>query len=136
MDQDSAHMVAASKVPMLKLENGNALLITKVVEGVETKIAPITAEKRHKGGQRDIKLKHKHTKCKPGGVLSNNSSAVTNESLKILLHDCAIKTCNQATAVNSTTIDNLSDAVICAFFASQQNSTQLDNEDLQQIFIR
>ncbi|GJZ83302.1 ribonuclease H-like domain-containing protein, partial [Tanacetum coccineum] len=40
----------------------------------------------------------------------------------------------QATAVNSTTIDNLSDAVICAFFASQPNSPQLDNEDLQQIY--
>ncbi|GJX61408.1 retrovirus-related pol polyprotein from transposon TNT 1-94, partial [Tanacetum coccineum] len=39
----------------------------------------------------------------------------------------------QATAVNSTTIVNLSDAVICAFFASQPNSPQLDNEDLQQI---
>ncbi|GJT75350.1 putative ribonuclease H-like domain-containing protein [Tanacetum coccineum] len=39
----------------------------------------------------------------------------------------------QATIVNSTTIDNLSDAVICAFFASQPNSPQLDNEDLQQI---
>nr|GEU43053.1 hypothetical protein [Tanacetum cinerariifolium] len=40
----------------------------------------------------------------------------------------------QATVVNSTTIDNLSDAVICAFFASQPNSLQLDNEDLQQIY--
>ncbi|GKC30930.1 hypothetical protein Tco_1038224 [Tanacetum coccineum] len=39
----------------------------------------------------------------------------------------------QATTVNSTTIDNLSDAVICDFFASQPNSPQLDNEDLQQI---
>ncbi|GKE98826.1 hypothetical protein Tco_0022177, partial [Tanacetum coccineum] len=39
----------------------------------------------------------------------------------------------QATAVNSTTIYNLSDTVICAFFASQPNSPQLDNEDLQQI---
>ncbi|GJZ17893.1 hypothetical protein Tco_0554016, partial [Tanacetum coccineum] len=39
----------------------------------------------------------------------------------------------QATSVNSTTIDNLSDAVICVFFASQPNSQQLDNEDLQQI---
>ncbi|GKD55014.1 uncharacterized mitochondrial protein-like protein, partial [Tanacetum coccineum] len=39
----------------------------------------------------------------------------------------------QATAVNTTTIDNLSDAVICDFFASQPNSSQLDNEDLQQI---
>nr|GEV25577.1 putative ribonuclease H-like domain-containing protein [Tanacetum cinerariifolium] len=39
----------------------------------------------------------------------------------------------QATTVNSTTIDNLSDDVICSFFASQPKSPQLDNEDLQQI---
>ncbi|GKA83620.1 hypothetical protein Tco_0805215, partial [Tanacetum coccineum] len=39
----------------------------------------------------------------------------------------------QATVVNSTTIDNLSNVVICAFFASKPNSPQLDNEDLQQI---
>ncbi|GJY96370.1 hypothetical protein Tco_0513280 [Tanacetum coccineum] len=46
MDQDSLHMVAASKVPMLKPENGNAPLITKVVEGVETIIAPATVEEK------------------------------------------------------------------------------------------
>ncbi|GJU53998.1 hypothetical protein Tco_1227712 [Tanacetum coccineum] len=37
----------------------------------------------------------------------------------------------QATDVNSTTIDNLSNVVFCAFFASQPNSPQLDNEDLR-----
>ncbi|GJZ35288.1 hypothetical protein Tco_0581105 [Tanacetum coccineum] len=67
MDQDSVHMVLASKVPMLKpgdyelwrmrmeqyiqmvdyslwevIENGNAPPVTKVVEGVETVIAPTT----------------------------------------------------------------------------------------------
>ncbi|GJS41111.1 ribonuclease H-like domain-containing protein [Tanacetum coccineum] len=36
-------------------------------------------------------------------------------------------------AANSTNIDNLSDAVICTFFASQPNSPQLVHEDLQQI---
>nr|GEW21063.1 ribonuclease H-like domain-containing protein [Tanacetum cinerariifolium] len=41
--------------------------------------------------------------------------------------------CTQATAVNSTTIDNLSDTVIYSLFASQPNSPQLDNKDLQQI---
>ncbi|GJZ11640.1 ribonuclease H-like domain-containing protein, partial [Tanacetum coccineum] len=41
----------------------------------------------------------------------------------------------QATAVNLTTINNLSDAVICAFFASQPNTQQLDNRDLQQIHL-
>ncbi|GJR40815.1 uncharacterized mitochondrial protein-like protein [Tanacetum coccineum] len=47
-------------------------------------------------------------------------------------HD-ATTASTQATAINSTTIDNLSDVVICAFFASQPNNPQLDNEDLQQI---
>ncbi|GJS91309.1 putative ribonuclease H-like domain-containing protein [Tanacetum coccineum] len=46
MDQDSVHMVAASKVPMLKPENGNAPLITKLIEGVKTIIAPTTAEEK------------------------------------------------------------------------------------------
>ncbi|GKD85372.1 ribonuclease H-like domain-containing protein, partial [Tanacetum coccineum] len=46
MDQDSVHMVAASKVPMLKLENGNAPSIKKVVKGVKTTIAPSTVEEK------------------------------------------------------------------------------------------
>nr|GFA51892.1 hypothetical protein [Tanacetum cinerariifolium] len=33
----------------------------------------------------------------------------------------------------SRNIDNLSDAVICSFFASQPNSPQLVHEDLEQI---
>ncbi|GKC96686.1 ribonuclease H-like domain-containing protein [Tanacetum coccineum] len=90
------------------IENGNAPLITKVVEGVETTIAPTTAEEK---AQRS-------TSSTNGAV--NTAHGATTAS-------------TQATAVNSTTIDNLSDAVICAFFASQPNSPQLDNEDLQQI---
>ncbi|GJY19668.1 hypothetical protein Tco_0391159 [Tanacetum coccineum] len=83
MDQDSAHMVAASKVPILKpgeyelwrirmeqyiqmvdyslwevIENGNALPITKVVECVETIIAPTTAEKK---AQKRLELKARST---------------------------------------------------------------------------
>ncbi|GKA64838.1 hypothetical protein Tco_0764545 [Tanacetum coccineum] len=71
MDQDLAHMVAASKVSMLKpgeyelwrmrmeqyiqmidyslcevIENGNAPPITKVIEGDETTVAPTTAEEK------------------------------------------------------------------------------------------
>nr|GEW71605.1 reverse transcriptase domain-containing protein [Tanacetum cinerariifolium] len=38
-------------------------------------------------------------------------------------------------AASSLNIDNLSDAVICAFLASQPNSTQLVNEDLEQIHL-
>ncbi|GJU32000.1 hypothetical protein Tco_1175589 [Tanacetum coccineum] len=83
MDQDSVHMVAASKVPMLKpgkyelwrmrmeqyiqmidyslwevIENGNAPPITKVVEGVETTIAPTTAKEK---AQRRLELKARST---------------------------------------------------------------------------
>ncbi|GJZ21301.1 hypothetical protein Tco_0558340 [Tanacetum coccineum] len=83
MDQDSPHMVAASKVPMLKpgeyalwrmrmeqyiqiidyslwevIEHGNAPPITKGFEGVETIIAPITAEEK---AQRRLELKARST---------------------------------------------------------------------------
>nr|GFA35497.1 hypothetical protein [Tanacetum cinerariifolium]GFB89884.1 hypothetical protein [Tanacetum cinerariifolium] len=39
----------------------------------------------------------------------------------------------QVNATYSTNIDNLSDAIICSFFASQPNSLQLVHEDLEQI---
>ncbi|GJZ08522.1 ribonuclease H-like domain-containing protein [Tanacetum coccineum] len=83
MDQDSAHMMAALKVPMLKpgeyelwrmrmeqyiqmidyslwevIENGNAPPITKVVEGVETIIAPTTTKEK---AQRRLELKARST---------------------------------------------------------------------------
>ncbi|GJX99543.1 putative ribonuclease H-like domain-containing protein [Tanacetum coccineum] len=254
MDQDSVHMVASSKVLMLKpgeyelwrirmeqyiqmidyslwevIENGNAPRITKVVEGVETTIAPTTAEEK---AQRRLELKARSTllmgipnehqlkfnsikdaksflqaikkrlqklisqleihgesisqedvnqkflrslspewnthtivwKNKPEidtlslDDLYNNlkiyepevkgtSSSSTNIQNVVFVSlnstnntNGAVNTAHgattastQATVVNSTTIDNLSDVVICAFFASQPNSPQLDNEDLQQI---
>ncbi|GJW10426.1 ribonuclease H-like domain-containing protein [Tanacetum coccineum] len=63
--------------------------------------------------------------------VSSNSTSSTNGTVNTA-HG-ATTTSTQATTVNSTTIDNLSGAVICAFFASQPNSLQLDNEDLQPI---
>ncbi|GJS38162.1 hypothetical protein Tco_0563205 [Tanacetum coccineum] len=63
-------------------------------------------------------------------VSSNNTSS-TNGEVNTAYGVTTAST--QATAVNLTTIDNLSDVVIYAFFASQPNSPHLDNEDLQQI---
>ncbi|GKF60422.1 ribonuclease H-like domain-containing protein [Tanacetum coccineum] len=63
--------------------------------------------------------------------MSSNSTSSTNGTVNTAHHTTTTST--QATDVNSTTIDNLSDAIICAFFASQLNSPQLDNEDLPQI---
>ncbi|GKE33754.1 hypothetical protein Tco_1453076, partial [Tanacetum coccineum] len=236
MDQDSAHMVAASKVHMLKPENGNAPLITKVVEGVETTIAPTTAEEK---AQRRLELKARRTllmgipnehqlkinsfkdaksllqaiekssevldqtfnrlqklisqleihgesisqedmnqkfirslspewnthtivwRNKPEidtlsiddlynnlniyepEVKGTSSSSTNTQNVAFVFSNGtsstngAVNTAHgattastKATAVNSTTIDNLSDVVIYAFFASQPNSPQLDNQDL------
>ncbi|GKC70530.1 ribonuclease H-like domain-containing protein [Tanacetum coccineum] len=63
-------------------------------------------------------------------VFSNNTSS-TNGAVNTAHGVTTAST--QATAVNSTIIDNLSDVVICAFFTSQPNSPKLDNEELQQI---
>ncbi|GKA60960.1 ribonuclease H-like domain-containing protein, partial [Tanacetum coccineum] len=148
--------------------------ITKVVEGVETTIAPTTAEEK---AQRRLELKARSTLLmgipnehqlkfnsikdaksllqaveKSSEVLdqtfdrlqklisqleihgeSISQEDVNQKFLRINTAHGATTASTQATAVNSTTIDNLSDAVICAFFASQPNSPQLDNEDLQQI---
>ncbi|GKD05447.1 ribonuclease H-like domain-containing protein, partial [Tanacetum coccineum] len=174
MDQDLAHMVAASKVPMLKL-------------GVETIIAPTTADEK---AQRRLELKSRSTllmcihnehqlkfnsikdaksllqavEKRFGGnaatkktyrnllkqqyenftassleiyepevkgtsssstntqnivFVSSNSTSSTNGAVNTAHGATTAST--QATAINSTTIDNLSDAVICAFFAKEMD---------------
>ncbi|GJY46945.1 ribonuclease H-like domain-containing protein [Tanacetum coccineum] len=64
---------------------------------------------------------------------SNNNTNSTNEAVNTA-HGVST-TSTQVNVANSTNIDNLSDAVICAFFASQPNSHQLIHEDLQQIHL-
>nr|GEU66524.1 hypothetical protein [Tanacetum cinerariifolium] len=174
------------------IENDNKPLITIVVEGVETTIAPATAEEKAQRrlqklisqleihgesiSQEDVNQKFLRSllpewnthiivwKNKPEidtlrlddlynnlkiyepevkgtsssntntqhiAFVSSNSTNNINRALNIAF--CVTTASTQAIVVKSTTIDNLSDAVIYSFFASQQNSPQLDNEDLQQI---
>ncbi|GKB70343.1 putative ribonuclease H-like domain-containing protein [Tanacetum coccineum] len=65
---------------------------------------------------------------------SNNNNISTNGAVSTAQ---AVNTANGVSAantqVNASNIDNLSDAVICAFLASQPNNPQLAHEDLQQI---
>ncbi|GJW09904.1 hypothetical protein Tco_1575731 [Tanacetum coccineum] len=60
-------------------------------------------------------------------VPSNNSGS-TNEVVNTAHGVSAAST--QVSAVNSTNVDNLSNAMICAFFSSQPNNPQLANKDL------
>ncbi|GKG27920.1 hypothetical protein Tco_0406247 [Tanacetum coccineum] len=48
--------------------------------------------------------------------VSSNSTSSTTGAVNVA-HGTTT-TCTQSTVVNSTTIDNLSDAIICAFFTS------------------
>ncbi|GKB73880.1 putative ribonuclease H-like domain-containing protein [Tanacetum coccineum] len=63
--------------------------------------------------------------------VSSNNSGSTNEAVNTAHGVSAVST--QVSVANSTNVDNLSDAVICAFFSSQPNNHQLANEDLQQL---
>ncbi|GKF53265.1 hypothetical protein Tco_0160175, partial [Tanacetum coccineum] len=63
--------------------------------------------------------------------VSSNSTSSTNEANNTTYGVSAAHT--QGNTVNSTSVDNLSDAVIYAFLASQPNSPQLAQEDLEQI---
>ncbi|GJS13893.1 ribonuclease H-like domain-containing protein [Tanacetum coccineum] len=62
---------------------------------------------------------------------SNNNTSSTNEAINTAYR---VSTASiQVNAANFTNIDNLREAVIYSFFASQPNSPQLVHEDLQQI---
>ncbi|GJX14966.1 ribonuclease H-like domain-containing protein [Tanacetum coccineum] len=63
---------------------------------------------------------------------SNNNTSSTNKTVNTAYEVSTTST--QVNDANSTNIDNLSDAVICAFFTSQPNSPQFIHEDLQQIY--
>ncbi|GKC37889.1 hypothetical protein Tco_1050273 [Tanacetum coccineum] len=63
---------------------------------------------------------------------SNNITSSFNEAVNVAYEVTTAST--QVNIAYSTKIDNLSDAVIFSFFASQSNSPQRAHEDLQQIY--
>nr|GEY50914.1 putative reverse transcriptase domain, ribonuclease H-like domain, aspartic peptidase domain protein [Tanacetum cinerariifolium] len=71
-----------------------------------------------------------HTTQNIAFVSSHNTNS-TNESVSAITSVSAASTKPLASILPN--VDNLSDAVIYSFFASQSNSPQLDNDDLKQI---
>ncbi|GJX33642.1 retrovirus-related pol polyprotein from transposon TNT 1-94 [Tanacetum coccineum] len=156
MDQDSAHMVAASKVPMLKpgeyelwrmrMEYYIHIIDYSLWEFIENELKARSTLLMGIPNEHQLKFNSiKDAKSLLQAVkkrfwteivaIKKYSKESTKQRTNGALNTahCATTASTQATVVNSTTIDNLSDAVICAFFASQPNSPQLDNEDLKQI---
>ncbi|GJY51476.1 hypothetical protein Tco_0442323 [Tanacetum coccineum] len=187
-----------------KLENGNAPIVTKTVDGKETVIPLISVEEKAQrravlkarstllmalpneqqlklnsckdaktlmqaienrfGGNTSIKktqknlLKQQYENFTASGtkflrslsqewtmhtIVWRNKPEIETLSLDDLFNNLkayelevkgtSSSTTNRGAADSSTTVGNLSDAVIYSFFASQPSTPQLDNEDLQQI---
>nr|GEV78280.1 hypothetical protein [Tanacetum cinerariifolium] len=64
-------------------------------------------------------------------LLSSRNTDSTNESVSAVTSVSAASTKPPASILPN--VDNLSDVIIYSFFASQSNSSQLDNDDLKQI---
>ncbi|GJU14719.1 hypothetical protein Tco_1142685 [Tanacetum coccineum] len=126
------------------IENGATLPKTTTVEGVVTVMPITTAEEK---AQRRLEVKARNLDTMSMDDHYNNSRCDEPKKLKefvlaqvqehitwLLCPPHRVSTAStQVNAANFTNIDNMSDAIICAFFASQPNSPQLIHEDLQQI---
>ncbi|GJS83334.1 putative ribonuclease H-like domain-containing protein [Tanacetum coccineum] len=130
MDQDSAHMVAASKVPMLK----PALIMTQRnlnKQQYENFTTP-SLEMLDQTFDRLQKLVSQLELLDEEACHLSGTHMLLCEGINYTAHRVSTAS-TQVNAANFTNIDNLSDAVICSLFASQPNSPQLTHEDLQQI---
>ncbi|GJT58700.1 hypothetical protein Tco_1002233 [Tanacetum coccineum] len=135
------------------IENGNSAPKTKLIEGVET-ILPSTTVEEKAQKSRCLKQQYENFSAPSSETLDQTFNRLQKlvSQLEILgekllqedvnqkLTNEAVNTAhgvsaasNQANAANLTNVDNLSDAVICAFFASQPSSPQPANEHLQQL---
>nr|GEU34350.1 hypothetical protein [Tanacetum cinerariifolium] len=65
--------------------------------------------------------------------INRNTNGVVNTAQAVNTANGVSTASTQVNTAFSTNIDNLSDAVICAFLASQPNSPQLTHEDLEKI---
>nr|GEX80426.1 putative ribonuclease H-like domain-containing protein [Tanacetum cinerariifolium] len=109
----------------------------QVVEGVMTKMPITSAEEK---AQRRLDVKARSTLMM--GIPNKHQLKFNSiKDAKKLLEAVEKRFGNTAhgvsiasTQVNVAYIDNLSDVVICSFFASQSNSPQLVHEDLEQIY--
>ncbi|GJR88004.1 hypothetical protein Tco_0212015 [Tanacetum coccineum] len=126
------------------IENGNAPIVTKTVNGKETAIPPTSQyenfaassieviEQTYERLQKLISQLEMH-----GEVISPediNQKFLRSLSQEWAMHTISVNTASTQDAVDgSITAKNLSNAIIYSLFASQPSNPQLDNEDLQQI---
>ncbi|GJT99984.1 hypothetical protein Tco_1110323 [Tanacetum coccineum] len=141
MDQDFAHMVVASKVLMLKPGVMKEMPITSTEDKAQRRLEVKARSTLMMGIPNEHQLKFNSIKDAKLLLEARNKADLDTMSMDDLynnlkVYEPEVKGISSSSLINvalSTNIDNLSDVVICAFFASQPNSPQLLHEDLQQI---
>ncbi|GKA46156.1 hypothetical protein Tco_0738952 [Tanacetum coccineum] len=133
------------------VENGNAPIVTKTVDGKETVIPPTSVEEKAQrraelkarstmlmalpnehqlkfNSYKDVKTLMQAIKNRFGAFLSSSS---TNSATRAVNTAQGVNTASTQGAANSSTnVENLSNVVIYSFFTSQLSTPHLDNEDL------
>nr|GEU49642.1 putative ribonuclease H-like domain-containing protein [Tanacetum cinerariifolium] len=104
----------------------------------DAKLLMEAIEKRYRGNKESKKVRRALLKQQYENFTASSLETLdqTFDRLKKLINTTAsgVSTAHtQGTTVNSTSVDNLSDAMICGFLASQPNTPQLAKEDLEQI---
>ncbi|GJZ85333.1 hypothetical protein Tco_0650672 [Tanacetum coccineum] len=139
------------------IENGNAPIVTKLVDGKETAIPPTTVEEKfntykdtkslmpaiENRFEEDINQKFLRSLSQEWAMYTivwRNQPEIETLSLDYLFNNLkayeskGINTAStQGAADSSKSGENFSNAMIYSFFASQPSILQLDNKDLQQI---
>ncbi|GJR57516.1 ribonuclease H-like domain-containing protein [Tanacetum coccineum] len=145
------------------VKDGNAPIVTKTVNGKETVIPPTSVEEKAQrraelkarstllmalpnenqlkfNSYKDAKTMMQAIENRFGGNIAKKKTQKNllkqqYENFAASSTEVLITARRLNAADSSTTIENLSDAVIYSFFASQPSIPQLDNEDLQQIHL-
>nr|GEV95318.1 hypothetical protein [Tanacetum cinerariifolium] len=144
MDSDTAHMMAASKVPMLKPDSNSEMLDQtfdrlqklRTKEDIDT-MSMDDLYNNLKVYEPEVKgISSSSTNTQNMAFMSLSSNNSTNGAINTAQAvNTTIGVSTAGTQVNTANIDNLSDAVICAFLASQPSSSQHVNKDLEQIHL-
>ncbi|GJU07270.1 ribonuclease H-like domain-containing protein [Tanacetum coccineum] len=123
----------ANKVgPHEIVENGNAPIVTKTVDGAIKNIFGEVIEQTYERLQKLIIQLEMHGEVIPQEDI--NQKFLRSLSQEWTMHTIGVNTASTLGAADSSkTIENLSDVVIYSFFASQPSIPQLINKDLQQI---
>ncbi|GJT70431.1 putative ribonuclease H-like domain-containing protein [Tanacetum coccineum] len=124
----------AGVISLKIIKNGNKVL-KRTVGTVEREYEPTTAEEKH-DRRNEVKARATLLMALPNKDQLNTNNTNNTNKADDTAHRVSTThstTHTQGNGVYSVCLDNLCDAVICAFLASQPNSPQLSQEDLKQL---